>query len=62
MPSALPFTVISVALLISGLASPFLGRQIDRHGAPRIMVLGSIAVGWSMPWLPLRPISRRLLR
>ena len=45
VPPALPFTVISVALLISGLASPFLGRQIDRHGAPRIMVLGSIAVG-----------------
>lgn len=42
---ALPFTIISVALLISGLASPFLGRQIDRHGAPRIMVVGSIAVG-----------------
>lgn len=45
VPPALPFTVISVALLISGLVSPFLGRQIDRHGAPRIMVLGSIAVG-----------------
>ena len=42
---AVPFSVISVALLISGLASPFLGRQIDRHGAPRIMVLGSMAVG-----------------
>jgi len=42
---SVPFSVISVALLISGLASPFLGRQIDRHGAPRIMVLGSIAVG-----------------
>lgn len=42
---ALPFTVISIALLISGLASPLLGRQIDRHGAPRIMVLGSFAVG-----------------
>jgi len=41
----LPFSVISVALLISGLVSPFLGRQIDRHGAPRIMVLGSVAVG-----------------
>lgn len=43
--AAVPFTIISIALLISGLASPFLGRQIDRHGAPRIMVLGSIAVG-----------------
>jgi hypothetical protein len=42
---AVPFSVISAALLISGLVSPFLGRQIDRHGAPRIMVLGSIAVG-----------------
>lgn len=45
LPPALPFTVISVALLIAGLASPFLGRQIDRHGAPRIMVLGSLVVG-----------------
>lgn len=45
VPPAWPFTVISVALLVSGLASPFLGRQIDRHGAPRIMVLGSIVVG-----------------
>lgn len=43
--AAVPFSIISIALLISGLASPFLGRQIDRHGAPRIMVLGSIAVG-----------------
>lgn len=45
VPPEWPFTVISVALLVSGLASPFLGRQIDRHGAPRIMVLGSVAVG-----------------
>lgn len=42
---SVPFSVISAALLISGLASPFLGRQIDRHGAPRIMIIGSIAVG-----------------
>lgn len=42
---SVPFSVITAALLISGLASPFLGRQIDRHGAPSIMVIGSIAVG-----------------
>lgn len=45
VPPEWPFTVISAALLVSGLASPCLGRQIDRHGAPRIMVLGSVAVG-----------------
>jgi MFS family permease len=45
LPPTLPFTVISIALLISGLMSPILGRQIDRRGAPRIMVLGSLAVG-----------------
>lgn len=42
---SLPFAVISVALLVSGLASPSLGRLIDRRGAPRIMVAGSVAVG-----------------
>lgn len=42
---SLPFSVISIALLLSGLVSPFLGKLIDRQGAQRVMVLGSLLVG-----------------
>ena len=43
--ASLPFSVISVALLLSGFVSPFLGKLIDRRGAQRVMVLGSLLVG-----------------
>ena len=32
----------SVALLVMGLASPIVGRLIDRHGGRRVMVVGSL--------------------
>lgn len=41
---SLPFTVISVAFLLSGLSGPMIGRMIDRLGGPRVMRTGSIAV------------------
>lgn len=44
VPEALPFTVISAALLLSGLAGPAIGRLIDRMGPPQVMQHGSIAV------------------
>ena len=40
----LSFSVLSFALVLSGLANPFLGRLIDRRGAATIMVVGSVAV------------------
>jgi MFS family permease len=40
---SLPFAygVFSLALLAGGLAAPFAGRAIDRHGARRVMAAGS---------------------
>ena len=35
------FGVLSVGLLLGGLAGPRLGRAMDRHGAPHAMVIGS---------------------
>lgn len=42
--ASLPFTVISAAFLLSGLAGPVIGRMIDRLGGPRVMRAGSAAV------------------
>ncbi|MFM2281891.1 MAG: hypothetical protein RLZZ444_4122 [Pseudomonadota bacterium] len=35
------FGLFSASLLIGGLVAPFIGRAMDRHGAGRIMALGS---------------------
>ncbi|MGV3651102.1 MAG: MFS transporter [Devosia sp.] len=39
---ALVFGLLSVGLLISGLAGPWLGRTMDRLGAARVMAVGSV--------------------
>lgn len=36
------FGALSVALLVGGLAAPWFGRLIDRHGAGRMMTAGSL--------------------
>lgn len=41
----------SLALLLSGLAAPFVGRWIDRHGPRALMTAGSVAgVGLVLAW------------
>lgn len=35
------FAILSIGLLLGGLAAPRLGRAMDVHGAPRLMAIGS---------------------
>jgi MFS family permease len=39
------YAVFSAGLLAGGLTAPAAGRRMDRHGAPRLMVAGSLAAG-----------------
>jgi MFS family permease len=47
---SLPFAfgAFSLALLAGGLAAPIAGRAIDRHGARRVMALGSLGAGLAL--------------
>lgn len=47
---SLPFAygAFSVALLAGGVVAPLAGRAIDRHGARRVMALGSIAAALTL--------------
>lgn len=49
------FAILSVGLFGAGLASPRLGSLMDRHGAPRIMAMGSATVAVLMAALALAP-------
>lgn len=46
MPFA--FGAFSLALLAGGMVAPLAGRAIDRHGARRIMALGSLGAGLAL--------------
>lgn len=46
-PTEWVFGALSGALLFGGLAAPWSGRWIDRHGAGRLMAAGSLAAGLS---------------
>lgn len=39
------FGLFSLSLLVGGAIAPFVGRRMDRHGAPAVMAAGSVAVG-----------------
>ena len=47
---SLPFAygAFSVALLMAGLIAPLVGRAIDRHGARRVMAIGSLSAGLAL--------------
>jgi MFS family permease len=49
------YAIFSVGLLIGGFASPLLGRLMDRHGAPRLMALGSLLSGLALAALSIVP-------
>ncbi|MGA1801465.1 arsenite efflux MFS transporter ArsK [Rhizobium sp. HT1-10] len=49
------FGALSVALLIGGLLSPWLGKWIDRFGAGRIMAIGSLVAALAMAAAALAP-------
>lgn len=53
--AAAPFTVISIAMLLAGLAGPQIGRLVDRLGGPRVMQVGSAAVAGLYLLLALSP-------
>ncbi|NGN39691.1 arsenite efflux MFS transporter ArsK [Mesorhizobium sp. CGMCC 1.15528] len=42
------FGVFSASLLVGGLASPFIGRWMDRYGAGQMMALGSIGAALAL--------------
>ncbi|MCB8875837.1 arsenite efflux MFS transporter ArsK [Acidisoma silvae] len=49
------FGALSAAFLAGGLASPFVGRWIDRAGAGRVMSIGSVAAAASLAACALAP-------
>lgn len=49
------FGALSVALLAGGLAAPWAGRWSDRHGAGRVMALGSVAAALALAGAALAP-------
>ncbi len=49
------YAVFSVALLAGGLTAPRLGKLMDIHGAPRLMMIGSILAAILMAALALSP-------
>lgn len=42
LPRSLVFGAFSAALVVSGLASPHIGRAIDRHGGRRVLAAGTL--------------------
>ncbi|UXN59655.1 arsenite efflux MFS transporter ArsK [Phyllobacterium zundukense] len=54
-PSDWVFGAFSASLLASGLASPWVGRWIDRFGAGRLMALGSIGAAIALLACALSP-------
>lgn len=53
------FGAFSAALLLGGLAAPFAGRWIDRHGAAHVMAMGSLAAALALGLcaLPVGPVG-----
>lgn len=49
------YAIFSAGLLIGGFASPYLGRLMDRRGAPKLMALGSLLAGLGLGALSLAP-------
>ena len=49
------FAIFSVGLLLGGFASPWLGHLMDRHGAPRLMALGSLSCALLLAALSAAP-------
>ena len=49
----------SLALLMAGFASPYVGRTIDRHGGHRVMTVGSLlaAIGLAMLTVAEHPVA-----
>lgn len=55
VPASRIFGLFSLALLVGGFAAPFVGRWIDRHGAPRVMAAGSVAASTALAAVALAP-------
>lgn len=49
------FGVFSAALLVGGLVAPWAGRLFDRHGAGRVMVVGSLLSALALACAALAP-------
>lgn len=49
------FAVFSVGLLLGGVTAPMFGRRIDRHGAARVMAVGSAVIAVLLGALAVAP-------
>ena len=49
------FAILSLGLALSGFASPWIGRTVDRIGGPRVLVAGSFATAASFLLLAAAP-------
>lgn len=49
------FGVLSAAFLLSGLVTPYVGRRVDRYGAGRVMLLGTLASAVTLTLCALLP-------
>lgn len=49
------FAIFSAGLLLAGLVAPELGRRMDRHGPPAVMMAGSLAVSLALAGIALAP-------
>jgi hypothetical protein len=52
------FAIMSAALLIGGLAAPWIGRAMDQRGAPLVMAVGSLLSGLTLAGLAIAPDIR----
>lgn len=54
-PEAMLYGALACSLLLSGAIAPWAGRLADRHGAGRLMGLGSLAAGLALVLCALAP-------
>jgi MFS family permease len=54
-PQQWVFGIFSGALLVGGMASPSIGRRIDRHGAGQVMAIGSVVAALALLSCALAP-------
>jgi MFS family permease len=54
-PVAWIYGAFSLALLVGGAVAPLAGRQMDRHGAAKVMTVGSVAAAAALALIAVAP-------
>src|SRR5690349_24388853 len=52
-PDAIVYGGFACGLLAAGLAAPFVGRAIDRHGGRPVLAIGSVVAGAGLAFVAL---------